>query len=37
LKLVSTGLSPTDAARQLGLGRSTVYREISRAGIQRSA
>jgi len=30
LKLVSAGLSPTDAARQLGLGRSTVYRELSR-------
>jgi transcriptional regulator of acetoin/glycerol metabolism len=29
------GLSPTMAARQLGLGRSTVYREVSRAGIQR--
>ncbi|WP_287992530.1 recombinase family protein [Acidiphilium sp.] len=35
LKLVSAGLSPTAAARQLGLGRSTVYREVSRAGIQR--
>ena len=32
LKLVSAGLSPSAAARQLGLGRSTVYREISRAG-----
>jgi DNA invertase Pin-like site-specific DNA recombinase len=37
LKLVVAGLSPTQAARQLGLGRSTVYREVSRAGIQRSA
>jgi DNA invertase Pin-like site-specific DNA recombinase len=36
LKLVAAGLSPTAAARQLGLGRSTVYREISRAGLQRS-
>jgi len=36
LKLVAAGLSPTAAARQLGLGRSTVYREVSRAGIQRS-
>ena len=36
LKLVTAGLSPTAAARQLGLGRSTVYREVSRAGIQRS-
>jgi len=37
LKLVSAGLTPTEAARQLGLGRSTVYREVSRAGIQRGA
>ena len=37
LKLVAAGLSPTMAARQLGLGRSTVYREVSRAGIQRGA
>jgi DNA invertase Pin-like site-specific DNA recombinase len=36
LKLVRTGLSPTAAARQLGLGRSTVYREISRTGIERA-
>jgi len=35
LKLVAAGLSPTVAARQLGLGRSTVYREIGRAGIRR--
>ena len=35
LKLVAAGLSPTAAARQLGLGRSTVYREVNRAGIQR--
>jgi transcriptional regulator of acetoin/glycerol metabolism len=27
---------PTAAARQLGLGRSTVYREISRTGIERA-
>ena len=32
LKLVAAGLSPTDAARQLGLGRSTVYREVGRIG-----
>ena len=32
LKLVAAGLSPTAAARQLGLGRSTVYREVNRAG-----
>ena len=36
LKLVAAGLSPTAAACQLGLGRSTVYREVSRAGLQRS-
>ena len=35
LKLVEAGLSPTVAAKQLGLGRSTVYRELSLAGIQR--
>ena len=36
LKLIAAGLSPTAAARQLGLGRLTVYREVSRAGVQRS-
>ena len=35
LKLVAAGLSPTTAARQLGLGRSTVYRELRRAGAAR--
>ena len=35
IKLVKAGLSPTAAARQLGLGRSTVYREVNRAGIER--
>ena len=35
LKLVQAGLSPTAAARQVGLGRSTVYRELGRAGIER--
>jgi transcriptional regulator of acetoin/glycerol metabolism len=30
---VKAGLSPTAAARQLGLGRSTIYREVNRAGI----
>jgi DNA invertase Pin-like site-specific DNA recombinase len=34
LKLVGAGLSPTAAAHQLGLGRSTVYREIAVAGIK---
>jgi DNA invertase Pin-like site-specific DNA recombinase len=28
LLLVKSGMSPTQAARQTGLGRSTVYREI---------
>jgi hypothetical protein len=36
LKLVQAGLSPTAAARQLGLGRSTVYRESIRTGIERA-
>ena len=35
IKLVTAGLSPTAAAKQLGLGRSTVYREVNRAGIER--
>src|SRR5271165_3032784 len=35
LKLVQAGLSPTAAARQVGLGRSTVYRELGRAAIER--
>ncbi len=37
LSLVKAGLSPTAAAKQLGLGRSTVYREVSRAGVERAA
>jgi DNA invertase Pin-like site-specific DNA recombinase len=37
LSLVKAGLSPTAAAKQLGLGRSTVYREFSRAGIERTS
>jgi DNA invertase Pin-like site-specific DNA recombinase len=35
LKLVEAGLPPTVAARQLGLGRSTVYREVKLAGVRR--
>jgi DNA invertase Pin-like site-specific DNA recombinase len=35
IKLVKAGLSPTAAATQLGLGRSTVYRELNRAGTAR--
>src|SRR5205823_9961028 len=34
-KLVQAGLSPTAAARQVGLGRSTVYRELGRIGTER--
>ena len=37
LKLVEAGLSPTKAASQLGLGRSTVYREVAAAGLSRTA
>jgi DNA invertase Pin-like site-specific DNA recombinase len=37
LKLVEAGLSPTKAASQLGLGRSTVYREVAAAGLPRKA
>jgi DNA invertase Pin-like site-specific DNA recombinase len=37
IKLVEAGLSPTEAATQLGLGRSTVYREIAAAGVARKA
>ena len=35
LKLVAAGLSPTEAARQVGLGRSTVYREVNRNEVDR--
>ena len=35
LELVKAGLSATVAAGQLGLGRSTIYREVGRAGITR--
>ena len=37
LKLVEAGLSPTKAASQLGLGRSTVYREVAAAAVRRRA
>jgi len=37
LKLVEAGMSPTKAASQLGLGRSTVYREVAAAGLRRTA
>jgi DNA invertase Pin-like site-specific DNA recombinase len=37
MALVAAGVSPSAAARQVGLGRSTVYREVSRTGIERRA
>ena len=37
LKLVGASVSPAEAARQLGIGRSTVYREMKRLGIARPA
>ena len=37
LKLVEAGILRTDAARQLGLGRTTVYREMVLAGVRRAA
>lgn len=36
LSLVEAGMSPTEAARQLGLGRATVYREMALAGLRRA-
>jgi len=36
LSLVEAGMSPTEAARQLGLGRATVYREMTMAGVRRA-
>lgn len=35
LKLVAASVSPAEAARQLGIGRSTVYREMKRLGVAR--
>ena len=37
IKLVESKVSPVEAARQLGLGRSTVYREMRRLGVVRPA
>jgi DNA invertase Pin-like site-specific DNA recombinase len=37
IKLINAQMSPAEAARQLGLGRSTVYREMRRLGISRPA
>ncbi len=37
IKLIAAETSPAEAARQLGLGRSTIYREMRRLGISRTA
>jgi len=37
IKLVEARTSPTEAALQLGLGRSTIYREMRRLGITRTS
>lgn len=37
IKLIKAKTSPAEAARQLGLGRSTIYREMRRSGICRPA
>jgi DNA invertase Pin-like site-specific DNA recombinase len=37
IKLVEARTSPTEAARQLGIGRSTIYREMRRLGVGRPA
>ncbi|ABS17363.1 MULTISPECIES: recombinase family protein [Hyphomicrobiales] len=36
MKLIAASISPAEAAKQLGLGRSTVYREMRRLGVSRS-
>lgn len=33
MKLIAASISPAEAAKQLGLGRSTVYREMRRLGV----
>jgi DNA invertase Pin-like site-specific DNA recombinase len=35
IKLIEAKTSPAEAARQLGLGRSTIYREMLRSGVSR--
>ena len=37
LKLVAASVPPAEVARQLGLGRSTIYREMKRVGMARPA
>jgi DNA invertase Pin-like site-specific DNA recombinase len=35
IKLVEAGIPPAEAAKQLGIGRSTIYREMRRMGVRR--
>jgi len=37
LKLIAASVAPAEAARQLRIGRSTVYREMKRLGVARPA
>lgn len=37
IKLIEARVSPAEAARQLGIGRSTIYREMQRMGLERPA
>jgi DNA invertase Pin-like site-specific DNA recombinase len=37
IKLIEANVSPTEAAKQLGIGRSTIYHEMRRLGIARPA
>lgn len=37
LKLIEAKVPPAEAARQLGIGRSTIYREMRRTGVARPA
>ena len=37
IKLVEAHVTPTEAARQIGIGRSTIYREMRRLGVARPA
>ena len=37
MKLIEAKTSPAEAAKQLGIGRSTIYREMRRLGISRPA
>ena len=36
-KLIDAGVSPSEAAKQLGMGHSTIYREMVRKGLRRPA